>query len=72
MAARYATQAFACELSGQPILVENGAKFDSVTDSSLIALWSTNFTSTAPVAGTGNITGIMAGYLAAYPSGQVS
>lgn len=49
--------------------VEAGARRDSVTDSALIALFASNFTTTAPVAGVGNVTGVMAGYLAAYPTG---
>lgn len=49
--------------------VEAGARRDSVTDATLIALASSNFTTTAPAAGAGNVTGVMAGYLAAYPAG---
>jgi hypothetical protein len=49
--------------------VEAGARRDTVTDAALIALFPGNFTATAPVAGAGNITGVMAGYLAAYPAG---
>ena len=49
--------------------VEAGARRDSVTDSALIALFASNFTTAAPVAGVGNVTGVMAGYLAAYPAG---
>ena len=51
--------------------MDAGAKFDSVTDATLIATWSSNWTTTAPVAGVGNITGVLAGYLAAYPKGPV-
>ena len=51
------------------IFVEAGAKQDSVTDAATIALWSANFTTTAPVAGVANITGVLAGYLAVYPNG---
>ena len=69
MAANYATQAFSATLSGNNIFVDAGSKWDSVTNASLIALWSSNFTTTAPVAGVGNITGVLAGYLASYPSG---
>jgi hypothetical protein len=55
------------------IFVDAGAKRDTVTDASTIALWSANFTATVPVAGPGTITGVLAGYLAAYPNGpQVS
>lgn len=40
-----------------------------MTDAAKIALWAANFTTTVPAAGAGNITGVMAGYLAAYPAG---
>ena len=40
-----------------------------VTDATLIAAFSTNFTTTAPAAGVGNVTGVLAGYLASYPKG---
>ena len=60
------------EVAGRPIWVPNGAKRDTVSDSVLIAEWASNFTATAPVAGVGGITGIMAGWLAAYPRGEVS
>ena len=56
-------------LAGAPVFVDAGAQRDSVTDATLIATWSTNFTTTAPVAGVGNVTGVLAGYLAAYPKG---
>ena len=46
-----------------------GARRDTVTDATAIALFASNFTATVPVAGVGNITGVMAGYLAAYPTG---
>ena len=69
MAARYATVAFCYNAGGADVFVDAGAQRDSVTDSTLIAAFSTNFTSTAPVAGVGNITGVLAGYLAAYPAG---
>lgn len=69
MVANYATTAFSTTLAGASVFVEAGAKRDSVTDATLIALWASNFTTTAPVAGVGNITGVLAGYLAAYPNG---
>jgi hypothetical protein len=70
MAANYATQAFTSQLaSGAAYSIQPGGRLDSVTDAAKIALWSANFTATAPVAGVGNITGVMAGYLAAYPAG---
>ncbi len=70
MAANYATAGFTSQLaSGAAYSIQPGARLDSVTDAAKIALFSTNFTTTAPVAGVGNITGVMAGYLAAYPAG---
>jgi hypothetical protein len=70
MAANYATAAFTSQLaSGASYSVQPGARLDSVTDAAKIALLAANFTTTAPVAGVGNITGVMAGYLAAYPAG---
>ena len=69
MAANYATQGFTATLGGAAYNVVVGARRDSVTDATAIALWSANFTTTAPVAGVGNITGVMAGYLGAYPTG---
>lgn len=69
MAANYATQSFTSVLGGASYFVEAGATRDTVTDASAIALWAANFTATPPVAGVGNITGVMAGYLAAYPRG---
>ena len=69
MAANYATQSYSTVLSGAPVFVLAGEKKDSVTDATLIATWSSNWTTTAPVAGVGNITGILAGYLASYPNG---
>jgi hypothetical protein len=66
----YATAGFTSQLaSGAAYSVQPGARLDSVTDAAKIALFSTNFTANAPVAGVGNITGVMAGYLAAYPAG---
>ena len=70
MAANYATQAFTVQIaSGASVFVDAGARRDSVTDAALIALFPGNFTSAAPVAGAGNVTGVMAGYLASYPAG---
>lgn len=51
------------------MFVDAGARRDSVTDATLIAQFASNFTATAPVAGVGNVTGVLAGYLAAYPTG---
>jgi len=74
MAANYATNAFTVQLaSGAQAFVGVGARRDTVTDAALIAQFPTDFTATVPVAGPGTITGVMAGYLAAYPNGpQVS
>lgn len=72
MTATYAKKQMSAELAGKPVVVHNGAKRDTVTDATLVALWPSNFSATAPVAGTGDITGIMAGWLAAYPRGEVS
>lgn len=70
MAANYATAGFTSVLaSGAAYSIQPGGKLDSVTDAAKIALWSANFSTTVPVAGAGNITGVMAGYLAAYPAG---
>ena len=70
MAANYATQGFTSQLaSGAAYSIQPGARLDTVTDAAKIALWPSNFTATAPAAGAGNITGVMAGYLAAYPAG---
>ena len=73
MANNYATKSFATQLaSGAHYVVHAGARRDTVTDAAIIALWPADFTATAPVAGMGSITGIMAGYLAAYPRGEVT
>ena len=70
MAANYATQAFTVQLaSGAQHYVHAGAKRDTVTDAALIAQFPSDFTAAAPVAGAGNITGVMAGFLAVYPRG---
>jgi hypothetical protein len=69
MVANYATQSFTSVLGGAAYFVEAGATRDTVTDAAVIALFPSNFTATAPVAGAGNVTGVMAGYLAAYPRG---
>jgi len=70
IAANYATSGFTSQVaSGAAYSIQPGATLDTVTDAAKIALWASNFTATAPVAGAGNITGVMAGYLAAYPRG---
>ena len=72
MAANYATVGYTTTLGGAAITVLPGETRDSVTDATLIATWSANWTTTAPVAGAGNVTGVLAGYLAAYPRCTVS
>ncbi len=72
MTATYAKVTETVELAGKPITVHNGAKRDTVSDATLIALHASNFSATAPVAGVGGITGVMVGWLAAYPRGEVS
>lgn len=70
MAANYATSAFVATIaSGANVFVDAGARRDSVTDAALIAQFPTNFTTTVPAAGVGNVTGVLAGYLAVYPAG---
>lgn len=69
MAANYATAPFCTTLAGAAVFVDAGARRDTVTDATLIAQFASNFTATPPVAGVGNITGVLAGYLAAYPTG---
>ena len=74
MAANYATHAFTVQIaSGASVFVDAGATRDSVTDAAIIAQFPSNFTTTAPVAGVGDVTGVLAGYLGVYPRGpQVS
>lgn len=67
--ANYATQGFTSVIGGAAYSIQPGATLDTITDAAKIALWAADFTATAPVAGVGNITGVMAGYLAAYPRG---
>ena len=69
MAANYATAPMTTVLGGAPVYVGPGSRRDSVTDATLIATWASNFTTTAPVAGVGNVTGVLAQWLAAYPTG---
>ena len=69
MAANYATTAYTVRTGAGDIYICPGATRDSVTDAALIATFSSNWTATAPVAGQGNVTGVLAGYLAAYPKG---
>lgn len=69
MAANYATQVYTVRTAAGDIVIYPGATRDSVTDATLIATFASNWTTTAPVAGQGNVTGVLAGYLAAYPKG---
>lgn len=72
MAANYATQGYTTVLGGAPVTVLPGETRDTVTDATLIATFPSNWTATPPVAGVGNVTGVLAGYLAAYPRCTVS
>lgn len=69
MVANYATSGFTSQVGTAAYSIQPGATLDSITDAAKIALWPSDFTTTAPVAGAGNITGVMAQYLAAYPRG---
>ena len=59
------------ELAGRPVTIHAGATRDTVTDAAVIALHAANWTATAPVASPSTITGVMAGWIAAYPRGEV-
>ena len=73
MAARYATTvATYVNAASAAITVQPGATRDSVTDATEIAIFASNWTATAPVAGVGQVTGVLLGWLAAYPRGTVS
>ena len=72
MAANYATAGYTTLLGGAAITIIPGETRDSVTDATLIATWAANWTTTAPVAGVSNVTGVLAGWLAAYPRATVS
>jgi hypothetical protein len=70
--ANYALKTEAVELGGKPIIIMAGATRDTVTDATLIALHAGNWTATAPVASQAvGITGVLAGWLAVYPRGEV-
>lgn len=72
MVANYATQAFTATLGTAQIFVDAGARRDTITDASTIALWPANFTANPPVAG-GTVSAALFQYLAANPAGpQVS
>ena len=71
MAARYATVGYAyVNAAGASVTIEPGATRDSVTDSTEIAIYSTNWTATAPTAT--SVGPLLSGWLTAYPRGQVS
>lgn len=73
MAARYATVIYNYNnAAGASVTIQPGATRDSVTDATEIAVFTANWTATAPVAGVGEVTGVLAGWLAAYPKGQVT
>ena len=71
MAANYALKTETVELAGRPVTIHIGATRDTVTDAAVIALPAGNWTAAAPAASSSGITGIMAGWIAAYPRGEV-
>ena len=71
MAANYATKTETVELAGRPVTIHIGATRDTIADAAIIALHPSNWTATAPVASSSGITGVMAGWIAAYPRGEV-
>jgi hypothetical protein len=71
VAANYATAQYCVQLaSGAQLTVPAGATRDTVSDSTVIATWASDWTATAPTAAT--VGPLMAGWLAAYPRGTVS
>jgi hypothetical protein len=71
MAARYATVSYVYQnAAGASVTIEAGETRDSVTDATEIAVWSANWTATAPTASSHGAK--RAGWLAAYPRGGVS
>ena len=71
MAARYATVGYTYQnASGASVTIEAGATRDSVTDATEIAIWSANWTATAPTAATAGAP--LFNWLAVYPRGTVS
>ena len=71
MAARYATAQYTYQAaSGASVTIEAGATRDSVTDATEIAVWSANWTATAPTAAT--VGQSLNAWLAVYPRGTVS
>jgi hypothetical protein len=71
MTANYASKTETVELAGRPITIHVGSTRDTITDAAVIALHAGNWTANAPVASSSTITGIMAGWIAAYPRGEV-
>ena len=71
MAARFATAGYTYQnAAGASVTIEQGATRDSVTDATEIAVWSANWTATAPTAAT--VGPSLFAWLAAYPRGTVS
>ena len=71
MAARYATVGYTYQnASGASVTIEAGATRDSVTDATEIAVWSANWTATAPTAT--SIGPLLSGWLVSYPRGTMS
>ena len=71
MAARYATVGYTYQnASGASVTIEAGATRDSVTDATEIAVWSANWTATAPTAAT--VGPLLFGWLGSYARGTVS
>ena len=71
IAARYATVSYTYQNAGGTyVTIEAGATRDSVTDATEIAVWSANWTATAPTAT--SVGASLSGWLATYPRGTVS
>lgn len=71
MAARFATAGYTYQnAAGASVTIEPGATRDSVTDATEIAVWSANWTATAPTATT--LGPSLFAWLAVYPRGTVS
>jgi hypothetical protein len=69
MVANYATVSYMSQTAaGASVCIEAGETRDSVTDATLIATWSANWTTTAPTAASHGAK--RAGWLAAYPRGE--
>jgi hypothetical protein len=71
MAARYATVGYTYQnAGGTSVTILPGETRDSVTDATEIAVWSANWTSTAPTAAA--VGQALNAWLAVYPRGTVS